>query len=325
MSRTLLIASVCFAAYALLDLTVSAFVALMWRTRAVAPSDLPPATRARRLFLLRVTPAMTSALVTLAVVVPAFAIFEPAGHEESIGPALAALAAAGLIQIGASIISAARSVWLTARFERRWLRASAAIDAGIAGDLQAFAIESPAPIVALVGVFAPKLIAARSVVEACTSDEIAQIVAHERGHFDARDNLKRWLMASLPDALRWTPIHRDIVDAWHHAAEDAADDAATNGDAPARADLAALLLKIVRMAPGPSWDTAIVSPFVEDHGLERRVKRLLRPELEPPAPWAIVPMALAGTMVIAIIATMSSLEALEATFEAFERLVALGR
>jgi beta-lactamase regulating signal transducer with metallopeptidase domain len=179
--------------------------------------------------------------------------------------------------------------------------------------------------VALVGVFAPKLIAARSVVDACSRGEIAQIVAHERGHFDARDNLKRWIMASLPDALRWTPMHRDIVDAWHYAAEDAADDAATNGDAPARVELAALLLKIVRLAPEPSWDTAIVSPFVENHGLERRVKRLLRPELEPPAPWAIVPMALASILAVAIVAAVVSPDALEAIFEAFEGLVALGR
>jgi hypothetical protein len=58
-------------------------------------------------------------------------------------------------------------------------------------------------------------------------------------------------MASLPDLLRWTPMHREIVDAWHHAAEDAADDATTGGEAMARAELAALLLKVVRLAPAP--------------------------------------------------------------------------
>ena len=37
------------------------------------------------------------------------------------------------------------------------------------------------------------------------------IVAHERGHLHARDNLKRWLMTCAPDVLRWTPLHREIV------------------------------------------------------------------------------------------------------------------
>jgi beta-lactamase regulating signal transducer with metallopeptidase domain len=128
----------------------------------------------------------------------------------------------------------------------------------------------------MVGVFNPKLLASNSVINVCTANEIACIAGHERGHFDARDNLKRWIMASLPDMLRWTAVHREIVDAWHDAAEDAADDATTGGEAMARAELAALLLKVVRLAPAPLWKAAVVSPFVEQHGLERRVRRLLR-------------------------------------------------
>ena len=51
------------------------------------------------------------------------------------------------------------------------------------------------------------------------SQELACIVAHERGHL-TRDNLKRWLMASLPQPAL-DAVHREIVDAWHNAAEDA--------------------------------------------------------------------------------------------------------
>jgi Zn-dependent protease with chaperone function len=323
MNRTLLIVTVCFGAYALLDVAVSAFVALIWRTRAVAPTDLPPRTRARRLFLLRLIPSATAAIVTLAVVAPAFVVFEPPGHEEEMGPAMGLLALAAIAQIAIAIVIAVRSLWLTARFEREWLRDSHAIDAP--AGVRAFAVHSSTPIVALVGVFAPKLIAARSVLDSCSRDEIARIVAHECGHLQSRDNLKRWLMASLPDALRWTRIHGEIVDAWHYAAEDAADDATTSGEASERAELAALLLKIVRLTPLPDWNTAVVSPFVQDDGLERRVKRLLKPELEPPAPLALVPLAAAGVMLLAIAGTLASPETLEYVFHAFESLVAVGR
>lgn len=323
MNRLLLIVTVCLGAYALLDLAVSAFIALIWRTRAVAPSTLPPRTRARRLFQLRLVPAVVAATVTAAVVAPAFAIFEPSGLEETIGPVMGLLAMAAIGHLAVAGLLASRSLWLTARFERAWLRNSEAFSTP--AGLPAFSVGSSTPIVALVGVFAPRLIAARSVVDACTAEELSRIVAHECGHLESRDNLKRWLMASLPDALRWTPIHHEIVDAWHHAAEDAADDAATSGDASERAELAALLLKIVRLTPNPAWATAVVSPFVERRGLERRVKRLLKPELESPAPLAVVPMAAAAVIAVAIVTTLASPAFLEAVFYAFERLVAVGR
>lgn len=323
MNRTLLIVTVCLGAYALLDLAISAFMALIWRTRAVAPADLPPQTRARRLFLLRLVPSVTAAILTLAVVTPAFVIFEPPGHEEEMGPAMGLFALLAVAQLAIAVATAARSLWMTARFERTWLRDSARID-GPAG-VPAYAVQTPAPLVALVGVFSPKLIAAQSVLDACSPDEIARIVGHECGHLQSRDNLKRWLMASLPDTLRWTRIHHEIIDAWHYAAEDAADDATTTGEATERAELAALLLKIVRLTPLPTWDTAIVSPFVQDDGLERRVRRLLKPELEPPAPLAKAPLAVAGLLVAGIAATLSSPETLERIFHAFESLVAVGR
>lgn len=322
MNRTLLIVMVCLGAYALLDVAVSAFVALVWRTRAVAPSDLPPRTRARRLFLLRLVPSVTAAFVTLAVVMPAFVIFEPPGHEEEMGPAMGVLAIVAVAYLSIAMVMAIRSLWLTARFERTWLQDSRAIDAA---SVPAFAVQSATPIVALVGVFRPKLIAAQSVLDACTPDEIARIVGHECGHLQSRDNMKRWLMAFLPDTLRWTSIHHEIIEAWHYAAEDAADDAATTGAAAERADLAALLLKIVRLTPGPAWDTAVVSPFVQDDGLERRVRRLLKPELEPPAPIAKVPLAMATMLVAGTIAILASPETLEQIFHAFEKLVAVGR
>ena len=318
-----MIVSVALAAYCLLDLAISAFVAVLWRTRAMAPADLPPSVRARRLMLLRLAPSISATLITIAVVTPAFAIFEPHYAGEAAGPALLLLAVAALAQIVAALARAIRSLMLTATVERQWLRGSSTLD--VAGSMPVFAIDSPSPIVALVGVFAPKLIAARSIIDACTSEEVACIVAHERGHLRSWDNTKRWVMASLPDALSWTPIHREMLDAWHHAAEDAADDAATSGEEMARTELAALLLKVVRLAPQPQWECAIVSPFVEERGLERRVRRLLKPELEPPAPLAIVPMVAVTSIVIAMLAALASPDALEAIFKAFETLVALGR
>lgn len=322
MNRSAMIVTVCLAAYCLLDLAVSSFVAIVWRTRAVAPANLPPAARARRVMLLRMTPFVASVGVTLLIVAPAFTVFEPVHDDEPYGVALVVLALAGFAHLAASAIWATFSVYLTNRIERDWLESSSPLETSYG--LRAFMIDTAKPIVALVGVFRPTLIASRSVIAACSAEEIATIVAHERGHFGASDNLKRWLMTSLPDTLRWSPVHHEMLDAWHHAAEDGADDAATGGDEMARADLAALLLKVVRLAPQPAWRGAVVSPFVEHDGLERRVRRLIKPELEPPAPLAIVPMIAVATIAIAVIATLSSSPLLNAIFNAFENLVAFG-
>jgi beta-lactamase regulating signal transducer with metallopeptidase domain len=325
MNRLAIIIAVSLSAYCLLDLAISTLAAIVWRTRAIAPATLPPSVRARRLLQFRVMPFAAAAAITLFVITPAFAIFEPAHPDEQIGPVLEILSGLALIQIGWAIISAIRSARLTARIEREWLNDAERLDVHRMAGLQAYAIQSATPMVALVGVFTPKLLAAKSVLDSCTRDEIACIVAHERGHFDARDNLKRWLMAALPGVLGWTSIHREIVDAWHHAAEDAADDAGTGGHAVARTELAALLLKIVRLAPAPAWNAAIVSPFVERYGLERRVRRLLQPELEPPAPLAVVPTLGVAAIGVAMVLAISSPTALKTIFQTVEQLVALGR
>jgi beta-lactamase regulating signal transducer with metallopeptidase domain len=132
-------------------------------------------------------------------------------------------------------------------------------------------------------------------VEACSQQEFEVIVAHERGHLRSRDNLTRWLLVCAPDPLRWTALHRNMLDAWRHASEDAADDAATTDDAGARADLAALLVKVARLGlPGAA--PATVSPFADPDGLERRVRRLIATDGPAPRhrwPYGAVALALA--------------------------------
>jgi beta-lactamase regulating signal transducer with metallopeptidase domain len=169
-------------------------------------------------------------------------------------------------------------------------------------------------------------VAARSVIEACSAAELAVIVAHERGHLSSRDNLKRLLIACAPDALRWTAIHRRIAAAWSDAAEDAADDAATLGDAAARIDLAALLIKIARLTPSPAWPAATVSPFVEPNGLDRRVRRLLEDAVTPTPVGSR--RATASLLLIAMglaTAALTRTETLERIYGGVEALVGFGR
>ena len=60
--------------------------------------------------------------------------------------------------------------------------------------LPAFQVESAFPVVAVVGLFRPRLVIARTVLEACTPDELEAVLDHERAHIRHHDNIRRLLL-----------------------------------------------------------------------------------------------------------------------------------
>lgn len=324
MSPPMLVLSVALAAYAVLSTLASIAVAAAWRV--VDMRGLPAHVRARKIVMLRVFPSAAAAIVTLGLVIPGFVVFEPVRTVELVGPALVALAGAGAWLLLAAVALAIRTVLVTMKLERAWLRSATAFDFDPPAGIPAYAIDSPAPIVALVGVFSPKLLAARAVIEACTQQELANIVAHEHGHFRSMDNLTRWFLTCAPDALRWSPVHREMTAAWSDAAEDAADDAATASEALARVELAALLLKVARLASGSTWSTVAVSPFVDADGLDRRVRRLLeRDQPLPASAWMnLLPLTATG-LVAAVLAGLNSPAMLKRVYEVVESVITFAR
>ena len=326
MSRPLLLMAVALAAYAVLSSVGSLLAMAVWHAGLRRRADGSPAVRARRLVTLRAFPAVAAASVIATLVVPAFVIFEPVRATEAVGPALIALALLGLALLCGGAATAALSAFATWRIERRWLSGAMPLDFDPPAGVPAYAVDAFTPVVALVGVFAPKLIAARAVIEACNRNELANIVAHERGHLRARDNLKRWLMACAPDLLRWTRAHRAITLAWDDAAEDAADDAATAGHDVARLDLAALLVKVARLSAGPALTAATISPFIERDRLDRRVRRLLSSTQRSDSSRSAVVQRLVGAgLITAMLMIVNSPPTLKVVHEAVEAVVAFGR
>ena len=326
MSRPVLIGTVALASYALFNIVCSIAVAIAWRTWLANRASATATHRARTLIHLRSIPALASAAITVFAIVPVFTIFEPETASEVAGPVVLVLALIAIAQAAAAGLIAAATTWRTYSAARTWLRGGVPLDVDPPAGVPAYVVESLAPIVALVGVFKPKLIAARSVIEACSIAELNAIVAHERGHLHSRDNLKRWLMACAPDALRWTPMHHEIATAWHDAAEDAADDVATTGDAASRVDLAQLIVKIARLAPAPAWREVTISPFVDPGGLNRRVRRLLvtdAPGTNARTPgWRPAAVLLAAAAAAAMALEPSTLERL---YLATEAMIRFGR
>lgn len=325
MTRTALIVTVAFAAYATISSALALLVGVAWRAGYLTRQQADPASRANQLVALRIGPSLLGFLLSVGVVLPVYFAFEPIRDHEPVGPIPIVLAAIGLLVVFAASCVAARAAFLTRRLQQQWLRSATALEIGPAAGVPAYVVDAPSPMVALVGVFSPRLVAARTVIDVCSAEELAAIVAHERGHLHAHDNLKRWLLTCAPDVLRWTRAHQSIVAAWRDAAEYAADDAATRGKEEARVDMAALLLKIARLAPRFATPAG-VSTFADKEGLDRRVRRLLTPGDEQlRTSWQLLVPAVLGTTLLAILVAVASPDRLKEIYEIVELSVAFGR
>jgi len=317
MTPLLLASLVGLASFFALSSFVAACVSAWWRIARPSTMD------ANRLLALRLLPVAAGLLLTGCVVTPAFLRFEPAGDAEQAGPVLLLLGAAGVLVLAAGAVRMLGAVLLTRRLRQRWL-ASASGVRPLDGATPARLIDVPYPLVAIVGILRPVLVVSRTVAGTCSEDEVQLIAAHERAHLRARDNLKRLIIDGCPDVMRWTRTGREIAAAWSASAEDAADDAATGGDRHARIALAAVLLRVARMAVSGSPAPRFASALVGLSGVERRVRRLAEASPQPPGSHVGLYIT-CGLFAIALASAATSPQLLAITYNAAELIVGLGR
>lgn len=231
--------------------------------------------RAHRLGILRLIPA-GSGLAAALVVITSFLNFEPR-LDENIGWVIPALGGLGALLITVAAWRATQSARATRRLTRDWLSGATPIElSGVSAP--AVAISSEFPVVAVVGIRRPRLVIARSVLQACTAEELEAVLAHEQGHIERRDNLRRLLMYAAPDALSWFPRSSELASAWRAATEEAADDDAARAGDGGRLALASALIKVARLATGMSAQRAMpASTLYCGESIDGRVRRLLEP------------------------------------------------
>jgi beta-lactamase regulating signal transducer with metallopeptidase domain len=227
--------------------------------------------RSNTLFALRLVPAVGSAVLVLAVILPAFWSFEPRGTSERAGPALAAV----VVAAGALIVAAARRAvrgWLdTRRVERAWT-ATGVKSTGLPFPVLVYRVPGNTPLAALIGSLRPRLFLSGPFIEGLLAGERQAVLDHEAAHLRNLDNLKRTAMRLAPDWLSLGATGREIESAWAVAAEEEADDHAAAGDRARSLDLAGALIKASRLAP---VRCAAASGFCEETAVVRRVARLL--------------------------------------------------
>jgi beta-lactamase regulating signal transducer with metallopeptidase domain len=275
MNPLLLGAIVGLAAFGAGTAVLSAAAPVLFRSVDARRARLPAAAAARWLFAVRALPAAGASALALGLVVPAFVLYEPPGTAETAGAVLIGFAAlaAGLLVRGA--VRAWRSYRASAALVAAWMASARRVQLeGVA--IPAYRLESEFPLVAVAGLWRPRLLVAGSVLDTCTARELALVLAHEQAHVRARDNLRRLLLDAAPDLLSGTASGSAMLRSWHQAAEEAADERALAGASRAAAcDLAGALIKVARLAPAACPLPLPASAFFRGESLERRVRRLL--------------------------------------------------
>jgi beta-lactamase regulating signal transducer with metallopeptidase domain len=185
----------------------------------------------------------------------------------------------GLTMLSVGAVRLARTVRATSHAVSQWIHTAEPVALPVV-TIPAFAVDASFPIVAVVGIARPRLVVARSVLKACSPDELAAVLMHEQHHVDRRDNLRRAVMIALPDFLAWFPASRRLLADWRDAGEDAADEAAERLGAQGRLLLAQALIRVARLAPPGAWAAPLpASALYRGGSLDRRIRRLLAPQL----------------------------------------------
>ncbi|OLE81541.1 MAG: hypothetical protein AUF76_12695 [Acidobacteria bacterium 13_1_20CM_2_65_9] len=264
-------ATLTLACFVAVNVLLSALV--VWIARREPRTDSPAFW-----FGLRVLPAAVAAAFVSTVFVPSYWRYEPREFVEGFDVTLTMSALAALVLLGAG---AARGV-------SAW------------AGLPAFAIDAQAPIMALVGVWRPRLLVTRRLIDALTDEELAASVAHELGHSRAWDNLKRLAMRAAPDLLAPTASARAIERRWASAAEHAADRMCGHATPTVRCALASALVKVARLTPPEPMIAEPISTLIGGGEIASRVRVLLDDGVATPVRrrrplrWLCAAMALAA-------------------------------
>lgn len=222
---------------------------------------------------LRLCPAALSVGFVAVVFLPSHWRYEPREFVERFDITLTALAVLALAVIGAGAVRGVSAWRRAARRTAHWLDVARPLT--LPGtSMPAFAVDTDAPVMALVGVLRPRLLIARPVLDALTDEELRAASAHELGHWRAWDNLKRLAMRAAPDVLSATSAARAIEGRWVAAAEHVADRGAGESGR-ARCALASALVKVARLTPPATSIAEPISALVDGGDLTSRVRRLL--------------------------------------------------
>jgi Zn-dependent protease with chaperone function len=268
------LASIAAASFFAVNLVAGAIALALERIFRRRLQSWDPRRAAAMLLVLRLAPGALAWAAVAFLCVPSFLVLEPAETSESASAVCLVMAALGAaLTSGAAVRSVAAWLGSRRRFPR-WKGSCEMLRLG-SGRVSVEIVDSRRPLLAMVGVARPRLVATREVLRALKPAELDAALRHERAHAAFGDNSKRLLIAMAPDLIPFAPRFRALETSWARFAERSADDWAVAGSARRSVALATALVRVARLgtaAPAP----LTTSLLADAEDLEARVERLLR-------------------------------------------------
>lgn len=274
--------SLCFASFFIVHACVSAIVWLAqgWAIRSA--ERLAARTAARFVLALRFLPFGIALASVLGVCAPSYLRFEENLLTEHVGPICLALATLGIVIFLAALDRGLHTATSSIEFARLCLAGGHTVR--LRGKpSQMVVIPETHAFLAQAGIFHPRVVISQRLLRELSPDELAAALSHERAHWISRDNLKRMLLAFLPDVFPLLPSLKELERSWSKFAERAADDyVLAAGEAPA-VSLASALVRLAHIGvrhDSEHWASVATSPLGGSDDLSGRVDRLLSCRLE---------------------------------------------
>jgi hypothetical protein len=215
-----------------------------------------PRTAANALLIFRLLPFSLAIAVSLGLALPAFMEFEPPSTQEIVGWPLIVLAASGCGVLALTFVRWLRILRMTRSMQHEWQKHSRPVP-GMARHVPLYRVETSASLLAVIGIFRPKIFVSRTVAEELTQDELAAALSHELAHVRSYDNLKQLLMKITAPPV-WIPGLQSTDEAWTRASEIAADESALAQGASAL-ELSSALIKVGRLSLGRTVPGALAA------------------------------------------------------------------
>jgi Zn-dependent protease with chaperone function len=257
-----------------LVMTGTSMMCMAW-LRYLDLRRVSPSLQASILFMIRALPAGLAALAALGFALPAFLRFEPASSSEFVGLRLLALAALGASLLAAMMVRAFRILRATMLLRDQWSARGERIAVPDI-DLPVYCVEDSGSLLAVVGIFRPRIFVARRFAQALSREELSAALAHEMAHVRSFDNFKQ-LFLKITRPPRRLNIFQITDAAWTSASEVAADEIALSSGASAL-DLSSALVKAGRLGANTAMCEAVavshLLPIVTGSSFEMRVTHL---------------------------------------------------
>jgi hypothetical protein len=190
---------------------------------------------------------------------PAFLEFEPYSTKEGMGLRLMTLAILGALLLAGMMARGVNILRATRKAHWGWRERAEIMDIP-ALHVPVYRVENGASLLAVTGIFRPRIFVAREITEMLSPDELRAALAHEMAHVWSFDNLKQ-LLLKITRAPRWLSALYHMDTEWTGASEIAADYGALEGGASVL-DLSSALIKVGRLKRPPVGRESVASHLV---------------------------------------------------------------